>query len=84
MLARHGDFRETYRKSSTASRLWLKCPRKQDFMIEIINKKGRLDVTTVTDLIVIHRKTSDGNLRSSAAINRCAGLASPALAPRKF
>jgi hypothetical protein len=28
MLARHGDFRETYHKSSTAGRPWLKRPRK--------------------------------------------------------
>jgi hypothetical protein len=53
-------------------------------MIEIINKRGRLGVTPVTDLIAIHRKTSSGNLRPSAAINCLAGLASLALAPHKF
>jgi len=77
MLAKRGDFGETYRKPSTASRPWLKRPGKQYFMMKNIKLVGLL-VTPVTDWTVGRRKTSTGNLRSSSAINRfvrfaCAG-----------
>jgi hypothetical protein len=48
-----------------------KTPQKTTFYDER-HKVGRIAplVTPVTDLITVRRKTSDGNLRSSPAINR--------------
>jgi hypothetical protein len=70
ILARLGDFGETYRQSLIAWPDVGETPHKTIFY-DANHKIGRPAglVTLVTDLIAARRKTSNGNLRSSLAVN---------------